>query len=104
MIHEIDEVLRGVLRGGGLAGTDVEVAFDAPTRDWAAKRTAPTLDAYLYDIREDVNRRERGAVSVRDENGIVVRRRQPPRWFRLSYLVTAWTERRRTSTGCCRRR
>ena len=93
MIHEIDEVLRGVLRGGALAGTDVEVAFDAPTRDWAAKRTGPTIDAYLYDIREDVNRRERGAVSVRDENGIVVKRRQPPRWFRLSYLVTAWTKR-----------
>lgn len=93
MIHEIDEVLRGVLRGGGLAGTEVEVAFDAPTRDWAAKRTAPTLDAYLYDIREDVNRRERGPVAVRDEHGIVVSRRQPPRWFRLSYLVTAWTKR-----------
>jgi hypothetical protein len=93
VIHEIDEVLRGVLRGGALAGTDVEVAFDAPTRDWAAKRTGPTIDAYLYDIREDVNRRERGAVSVRDENGIVVKRRQPPRWFRLSYLVTAWTKR-----------
>ncbi|QMU77659.1 DUF4255 domain-containing protein [Streptacidiphilus sp. PB12-B1b] len=93
MIHEIDEVLRGVLRGGSLAGTEVEVAFDAPTRDWAAKRTVPTLDAYLYDIREDVNRRERGAVAVRDEHGTVVRRRQPPRWFRLSYLVTAWTKR-----------
>ena len=93
MIHEIDEVLRGVLRGGGLAGTEVEVAFDAPSREWAARRTTPTLDAYLYDIREDVNRRERGPVAVRDEHGIVVRRRQPPRWFRLSYLVTAWTKR-----------
>ena len=93
MIHEIDEVLRGVLRGGGLAGTEVEVAFDAPSREWAARRTTPTLDAYLYDIREDVNRRERGPVAVRDEHGIVVSRRQPPRWFRLSYLVTAWTKR-----------
>ena len=31
-------------------------------------------------------------MAVRDERGIVLRRRQPPRWFRLSYLVTAWTK------------
>jgi len=93
VIHEVDEVLKGLLSGGALAGTGVEVAFDAPTRDWAARRNAPTIDAYLYDIREDVRRRERGAIAVKDERGVVLRRRQPPRWFRLSYLVTAWTKR-----------
>lgn len=92
MIHEVDEVLRGLLSGGALAGTGVDIAFEAPTRDWAARRNAPTIDAYLYDIREDVARRERGAVAVRDDRGIVLRRRQPPRWYRLSYLVTAWTK------------
>ncbi|MFI2351782.1 DUF4255 domain-containing protein [Streptomyces sp. NPDC019443] len=93
MIHEVDEVLKGLLTGGALTGTGVEVAFEAPTRDWAARRNAPTIDAYLYDIREDVRRRERGAVAVRDDRGVVLKRRQPPRWFRLSYLVTAWTKR-----------
>lgn len=93
MIHEVDEVLKGLLTGGVLTGTGIEVAFDAPTRDWAARRNAPTIDAYLYDIREDVARRERGAVAVRDDRGVVLRRRQPPRWYRLSYLVTAWTKR-----------
>jgi hypothetical protein len=93
VIHEVDEILEGLLRSGALAGTDIDIAFDAPTRDWAARRNAPTIDAYLYDIREDVHRRERGAMPVRDESGVVLRRRQPPRWFRLSYLVTAWTKR-----------
>lgn len=93
MIHEVDELLGGLLRGGALAGTDIEIAFDAPTRDWAARRNAPALDVYLYDIREDVSRRERGEIGIRDDRGIVVRRRKPPRWFRLSYLVTAWTKR-----------
>ncbi|MEZ0094227.1 hypothetical protein ABH925_005422 [Streptacidiphilus sp. EB129] len=93
VIHEVDEVLKGLLSGGALAGTGVEIAFDAPTRDWSSRRNAPTINAYLYDIREDVRRRERGAISVKDEHGIVLRRRQPPRWFRLSYLVTAWTKR-----------
>jgi hypothetical protein len=92
VIHEVDEILQRLLHGA-LTGTDVEIAFDAPTRDWAARRNAPAVDAYLYDIREDVHRRERGAMAVRDERGVVLRRRQPPRWFRLSYLVTAWTKR-----------
>lgn len=93
VIHEVDEVLKGLLTGGALAGSGVEVAFDAPTREWAARRNAPAIDAYLYDIREDVQRRQRGTVPVRDEQGVVLARRQPPRWFRLAYLVTAWTKR-----------
>ncbi|MFG2290177.1 DUF4255 domain-containing protein [Streptomyces sp. NPDC048595] len=93
MIHEVDEAMRSVLRGGVLPDGTGDVAFEAPTRDWAARRNAPTLNAYLYDIREEVARRERGAISERGADGVVVRRRQPPRWFRLSYLVTAWTTR-----------
>ncbi|MEU8758771.1 DUF4255 domain-containing protein [Streptomyces sp. NPDC048659] len=89
MIHEIDEAL-GRLLAPAVTG---DVSFDPPTRDWAARRTAPTLNAYLFDIREDVARRERGAYAERDARGAVVRRRQPRRWFRLSYLVTAWTSR-----------
>ncbi|WP_370410023.1 DUF4255 domain-containing protein [Streptomyces fradiae] len=89
MIHEIDASLR-LLLAPAVTG---DIAFEAPTRDWAARRNAPTLNAYLYDIREDVARRERGPVAERDAQGVVTRRRQPPRWFRLSYLVTAWTAR-----------
>ncbi|NEB05154.1 DUF4255 domain-containing protein [Streptomyces sp. SID13726] len=92
MIHEVDEVLKRLLGGGALAGSGIDVAFDAPTRDWAARRTGPAVNAYLYDIREDVNRRQRGHLPVVDERDVVVKRRQPPRWFRLSYLVTAWTK------------
>ncbi|MEW1720625.1 DUF4255 domain-containing protein [Streptomyces sp. NPDC093109] len=93
MIHDVDDILKGLLTRGAFAGSDVEVTFDAPTRDWAARRNAPTIDAYLYDIREDTKRRQRGKMSLRDEQGIVLKQQQPPRWFRLSYLVTAWTKR-----------
>ncbi|MGW6461024.1 DUF4255 domain-containing protein [Streptomyces sp. NPDC055078] len=91
MIQDVDEVLKELISGGALAGSGIGVAFDAPTRDWAARRNSPTINAYLYDIREDVSRRQRGQIPVRDEHDLVVRHRRPPRWFRLSYLVTAWT-------------
>ncbi|MCP2342456.1 DUF4255 domain-containing protein [Actinomadura rupiterrae] len=93
MIHEVDEALRTVVTDRALPSGEVRVAFEAPNRDWAAQRNTPTVNAYLYDIREDVTRRERGAFAVHGPDGRVVARRQPPRFFRLSYLVTAWTKR-----------
>jgi hypothetical protein len=93
VIHDSDELLKKLLKGGALRGADVDVAFEAPTREWAARRNAPVFNAYLFDIREDVKRRARGATDIRDERGVIVSRRRPPRWFRLSYLITAWTSR-----------
>jgi Pvc16 N-terminal domain len=63
------------------------------TKDWASRRNAPTVDIYLYDIREDMRRRERGVINEYDSAGRVVDRHLPPRYFKLSYLVTAWTQR-----------
>ncbi|MGW5969677.1 DUF4255 domain-containing protein [Streptomyces sp. NPDC055186] len=93
MIHEVDEGLRRLLGGSGLEASGVEVVFDAPTRDWAARRNAPTVCVFLYDIREDTTRRGSGAGEVYDADGHVVARRTPPRWFDLTYLVTAWASR-----------
>jgi hypothetical protein len=93
VISEVDEALRALIRREVLAGSEVDVVLDAPTKDWAARRNAPTIDLYLYDIREDLRRRERGQVNDYDERGRVVGRHLPPRWFKLSYLVTAWTQR-----------
>jgi hypothetical protein len=93
MIPEIDDGLFRLLRSGAVPDKGVEVAFDAPTRDWAARRNSPAVNAYLYDIREDMTRREHGTLTVRDERGVAVGRRRPTRYFRLSYLVTCWTKR-----------
>ncbi|MDQ3151961.1 MAG: DUF4255 domain-containing protein [Actinomycetota bacterium] len=93
MIHEVDEALRRLVRGEALAGSDVDVVFDAPTKDWAARRNAPTVNLYLYDIREDLRRRERGLINEYDADGVVAARHMPPRHVKLSYLLTAWTQR-----------
>lgn len=92
MIHEVDEALRDLVRGE-LGNPDVEVVFDAPTRDWAARRNAPTVNLYLYDIREDMKRSSRGRTNVYGEEGTVVATTLPPRYFKLSYLISAWTQR-----------
>lgn len=93
MIAEVDDALREIVRTEGVQESDVEVVFDAPTKDWAARRNSPTVNLYLYDIREDLRRRERGWTEVRGADGIVTSRVPAPKYFKLSYLVTAWTQR-----------
>jgi len=92
MIHAVDESIRALVRRDALNGTDVEIVFEAPTKDWSAKRTTPTVDIYLYDIREDLRLLQYGLVDER-QDGLVTQRVRPPRRFKLSYLVTAWTQR-----------
>ena len=93
MINEVDETLRNLVRTEVINGADVDVLFDAPTREWAARRNTPTIDLYLYDIREDLSRRQTGMIETRNERGVVVERRPVPRFFKLAYLITAWTQR-----------
>jgi len=85
VIPEVDFALRSLIEREAANGTEVEVVFDAPTKDWAGRRNVPTIDVYLYDIREDLRRRERGLVNEYDGERIRSRR-LPPRHFKLSYL------------------
>ena len=65
MIHDVDESLRTLVRREALNGSRVEIGFDAPTREWSARQNTPTVSLYLYDIREDLQRRERLVLAKR---------------------------------------
>ena len=93
MIHDVDESLRTLVERDVLNGSGVDISFEAPTRDWASRLTGPTLSLYLYDIREDLDRRQIQHEEIRDDTGRVTARRPPPRRFKLSYLISAWTQR-----------
>jgi hypothetical protein len=94
VIHEVDEALRSLLSEEILGETGAEVAFEAPTREWVARRSgAPAVNVFLYDVREDLHRRQTGRRTETDDRGRAVALREPSRWYTLSYLVTAWTAR-----------
>lgn len=94
MISEIDEALRSLIRAEVLDGSsDVSIAFDCPDSEWSSQQNSPAFNVYLYDVSENLVRREVAYEPVRDETGRVVDRRPPPRRFDLSYLVSAWTQR-----------
>lgn len=93
MIHDVDQLLEKLVRRDALNGSSVDLVFDAPTKEWVARRSGPSVNLYLYDIREDLQRRVPIWEDKRGPNGEVEGRMQPARRFRLAYLVTAWTQR-----------
>src|SRR5207248_11797139 len=96
MIQDVDESLRALVKRDALNGSKADVAFDAPNKEWSSRRNTPTVDLYLYDIREDLDQREVMWEDIRGasrDSRLITERRPPPRRFKLSYLVTAWTQR-----------
>jgi hypothetical protein len=92
MISALDETIRQLLiEAGGLDPTEVDVSFEIPNREWSAGISKPTLNCYLFDIRENRELRQGGMqVDRATLNGQASRRRAPLR-VDLSYLITAWT-------------
>ncbi|MBO9533591.1 MAG: DUF4255 domain-containing protein [Solirubrobacteraceae bacterium] len=91
MLADLDESLRTLL-SDGLAqhGFDrVEIAFEAPNREWSGQLSSPALNLFLYDLRESTTHRHRGVDERRTEAG--AQETRPPLMLDCSYAVTAWT-------------
>jgi Pvc16 N-terminal domain/Carboxypeptidase regulatory-like domain len=92
MLADLDETLRNLLKEEldvhGFEGVDI--AFDAPSRDWSGQLSKPAVNVFLYDLREAETLRtsEWGRVS---RNGRTFETR-PPMVMEASYAVTAWTQ------------
>jgi hypothetical protein len=89
-LGDLDETLRRLLerelRTHGFDG--VQIVFDAPTSEWATALTVPTVNLFLYDLRESDNRT--GDWEERRGNGQAQLHR-PALRLECSYAVTAWT-------------
>jgi uncharacterized protein DUF4255/carboxypeptidase family protein len=92
MLADLDETLRTLLRSElERHGFDrVDIAFEAPAKDWAAQLSSPTLNLFLYDLRESAEHRHRTIDERRSENGAFQSR--PPLILDCSYAVTAWAK------------
>jgi hypothetical protein len=92
MIDDLDEVLRQFLiRDLPIKNGEVDVKFDQPKREWSARVSRPTLNLFLYDIRENQKLRQTQPAweVVPNDDGTVTKRRKPAR-VDLHYMITAW--------------
>ncbi len=93
MIADIDKAMREFLyKEIPLRKNEVEISFDQPKREWSARLTKPTINMYLFDLKENLDLRGSEQWARKDlENGLVELRRNPVR-VDLEYLITAWTK------------
>lgn len=90
MIDDLDEVLRQLLiREIPIKNNEVDIAFDQPKREWAARLSRPTINLFLYDMNENKQLRQQGWETEKTTNGKATQRRKPIR-VDLYYLITVW--------------
>jgi hypothetical protein len=91
-IADLDEALRTLVKREldkhGFEG--VEIAFDAPAKEWSGKLTGPTVNLFLYDMRESLDRASASPSERRSNGNAVIS--DPPLQLELTYAVTAWTK------------
>jgi len=92
MIDDLDEALRKLLvRELPVKNGEVDIQFHQPKREITARYSRPTLNLFLYDLRENLKLRytASGWDVERRNDGTSIQRRRP---FRadLHYIITAW--------------
>ena len=93
MITDMDETIKQLLtQMGKIDRGEIEISFDPPDREWSASLgSKPTVNLYLYDIRENHELRGTEWSVERTGNNTATKRKNSKR-INLSYLVTVWTK------------
>ena len=92
MIADLDETIRQlIVKELPIRNNAIDIAFDQPKREWSARLTKPTINLFMYDLRENVQYRNRNwsaPQSSRDGRSVTMKT-QP---FRIDcyYAMTVW--------------
>jgi hypothetical protein len=90
MIDDVDDTLKELLAvKTPLDPADIDVRFERPDKEWSAGVSRPTINLFLYDVRE--NHELRSNQRFVSRNGNTGSETRFPVRIDLSYLITAWT-------------
>jgi hypothetical protein len=81
---------RLIYQQGHIDQREVEIIFEAPTRERVNRLTRPAICLFLYDIQENLDLRQSNVETTRTTNGRAIQR-MPSRRFDLYYMVCALT-------------
>jgi uncharacterized protein DUF4255/carboxypeptidase family protein len=90
MLNEINKAFESLLRERGLIDPlDVDVRFDVPSDEWIESLTRPTVNAFLFELHENTDKRDGAPVTtITATRG---ERRMAPRRIDLVYMVSVLT-------------
>jgi hypothetical protein len=90
MIQDVDDTLKALLvQKAPIDTTLIDIKFEMPNKDWSAGVSKPTINLYLYDVRENHELRSSQGTLVRNGNAGTVTR--APVRMDLTYMISAWT-------------
>jgi hypothetical protein len=88
---DLDETIRQILiKGIPLDLSEVDVSFEAPDREWSGRLSRPTINLFLYDVRENLDLRATDFEQMRNNGkGLATTKRFPAR-VDATYQITIW--------------
>jgi len=96
MIADLDETIRRLLQQElPIKNGEIEIKFDQPKREWSARLNRPTVNLFLYDLRENPVLRQHGWEQIagngngRGDNQLAHLKRTPLR-VDCFYMLTTW--------------
>lgn len=94
MIADLDRTLENLLVAEvPIRNGEIDIKFDQPKREWSAKLSRPTVNLFLFDVRENNVLRQHQWEKVATQNGRSTSMAQLKRTpFRLDchYMLTTW--------------
>lgn len=95
MIADLDRTIEQLLTAEiPIKNGEIDVKFDQPKREWSARLSRPTLNFFLYDVRENGVLRQpqwerMASTNGHPGNGTAEKKRSP---FRIDcfYMITSW--------------
>jgi hypothetical protein len=91
LFADLDETIRQLLiKGVPLDLSEVDISFEAPDREWSGRLSRPTINCFLYDVRENLDLRATDFETMRNNGkGTTTSRRVPAR-IDATYQITIW--------------
>jgi hypothetical protein len=93
MIADLDETIRQLLIADiPVQNGEVEISFFQPKREWSSKLSRPTVNFFLYDLRENATLRQATwdrLPARQNGDGLAYLKRNPYR-VDCSYMLTTW--------------
>jgi hypothetical protein len=91
MIQDLDDTLKTLLiQKVPIDNTAIDIKFEMPSQDWETKLQKPTINLFLYDIRENLELRSNEKFLTRQ--GVIGTENIAPVRMDLTYMITAWTK------------
>jgi hypothetical protein len=91
LFSDLDETIRQLLiKEVPLDLSEVDVSFEAPDREWSGRLSRPTVNCFLYDIRENLDLRATDFEALRNNGKATITTKRMPARVDATYQITIW--------------